>query len=289
MAINIRTTILTLLMAGIFCLPATAADDTSDIEKRLANVERLLQNQGLLDLWEQLHKLQSEVAKLRGQLEVTQHELQKLKEKQRRLYNDLDSRLQALGKQSRSAPGEPPLGNLASDQSAAPPVEGTEGETLTLSTVNATKRESGTSTSGEEPDTLPGPGTDTSAADPIEIQTAYQSAFRLLKEAEYGQAITAFDTFLHDYPDSQYADNARYWLGEAYFVTRQFGRAIAEYVKLIEDFPASNKAPSALLKIGHSYRELGQTEDARRYYQDVIDKYPGSSAAKEAGKELKQS
>lgn len=278
-----RLALIALLLSGTTCFQVIAEETTPDIEKRVADLERLLQNQGLLDLWEQLHALQSELAKLRGQLEVNNHEIKQLKEKQRKLYNDLDSRLQTLSKQANEikSQGEPSLGENSSSQASS--IAGTEGESLTIESV---KQPAGT---GEAIESLPESGAaETGRPDPVEIQSAYQSAFRLLKQAEYDQAITAFSLFLQEYPNSQYADNARYWMGEAYFVTRRFGQAITEYLTLLDDFPDSRKAPVAMLKIGHSYRELGQSEESKQYYRMLVEKYPDTSAAKDAARELEQ-
>jgi tol-pal system protein YbgF len=278
-----RLALLALLLSGTTGFQAIAEETTPDIEKRVADLERLVHNQGLLDLWEQLHALQSELAKLRGQLEVNNHEIKQLKEKQRKLYNDLDSRLQTLSKQANEiiSQGEPSLGENSSNQASS--IAGTEGESLT---IESAKQPAGT---GEAIESLPESGAaETGRPDPVEIQSAYQSAFRLLKQAEYDQAITAFSLFLQEYPNSQYADNARYWMGEAYFVTRRFGQAITEYRTLLDDFPDSRKAPVAMLKIGHSYRELGQSEESKKYYRMLVEKYPDTSAAKDAARELEQ-
>ncbi len=278
-----RLALIALLLSGTICFQAIAEETTPDIERRVADLERLLQNQGLLDLWQQLHTLQSELAKLRGQLEVSNHEIKQLREKQRKLYNDLDSRLQTLSKQANEikSQGEPSLGENSSNQVSS--IAGTEVESLTIESVKQPVR------TGEAIESLPKSGAaETGRPDPVEIQSAYQSAFRLLKQAEYDQAITAFSLFLQEYPNSQYADNARYWMGEAYFVTRRFGQAITEYRTLLDDFPDSRKAPVAMLKIGHSYRELGQNEESKQYYRMLVEKYPDTSAAKDAARELEQ-
>ncbi len=278
-----RLALISLVLFVTAGFQAIAEEATPDIERRVADLERLLQNQGLLDLWEQLHALQSELAKLRGQLEVNNHEIKQLKEKQRKLYNDLDSRLQTLSKQANEikSQGGPSLGENSSNQASS--IAGREGESLTIESVKQPAE------TGEAIESLPESGAaETGRQDTVEIQSAYQSAFRLLKQAEYDQAITAFSLFLQEYPNSQYADNARYWMGEAYFVTRRFGQAITEYRALLDDFPDSRKAPVAMLKIGHSYRELGQSEESKQYYRMLIEKYPDTSAAKDAARELEQ-
>ena len=153
-----------------------------------------------------------------------------------------------------------------------------------------------TDTQTEPPavDTGPGiaeqpPAATVSEDDALKAQADYQEAFLLLKKADYNQAINAFDTFLHKYPDSQYSDNAQYWMGEAYYVTRRFNEAITEYMKLVTNYPNSQKVPNSLLKIGYSYFELGQRDEARKVLEDLINKFPGTTAAQDAQERLKKS
>src|SRR3989344_2498142 len=87
-------------------------------------------------------------------------------------------------------------------------------------------------------------------------------------------------------PQSALRDNARYWLGEAYYVVRDFRQALTEFSRLINDHPKSLKAPDALLKIGYSHYELGEWAKARENLNQVIARYPGQPAAKSAEQRL---
>ena len=46
------------------------------------------------------------------------------------------------------------------------------------------------------------------------------------------------------------ADNAQYWLGEAYYVNKSFPEAQAAFQRVVDKYPQSRKRPDALLKIG---------------------------------------
>ena len=284
--------------AGGRAVPVTEPSSPAQIEQRLENIERLLQNQSLLDMLQQIQRLQQEVTNLRGQLEVNNYELENLKEKQRKLYNDIDNRLQQLAGQGQSTDSNmetteaysPPLEVITPTESVTPAGNSAD-SSLTVENVPATSEIEQTGVSETEPGTesLPVIAEKPVADNPLEIQAHYQEAFRLLKQADYDQAITAFDRFLGKYPDSQYSDNAQYWLGEAYYVTRRFDAAITEYMKLISNYPQSQRVPNSLLKIGYSYFELGQPEEAKKVLQSLMDKYPGSSAAADAATRLKGS
>lgn len=292
------------------------------IEARLDNIERQLQNQGLLDMLQQIQRLQQEVTDLRGQIEVNSHKLGALEDKQRKLYTDIDNRLQRIGQQNSNANNAeaetvepPPLTTIKPAETAVP--AGNEAESsLTVENV-ATDTQTETTDTQTEPETQAKPDTqaeteiqtepepvttvDTGAEtlqppaatvtedDALKAQANYQQAFSLLKKADYDQAISAFDTFLRKYPDSQYSDNAQYWMGEAYYVTRRFNEAITEYMKLVTNYPDSQKVPNSLLKIGYSYLELGQRDQARKVLEDLINRYPGTNAAQDAQEKLNKS
>ena len=268
---------------------------SAQLEQRVENIEKLLQNQGLLDLFQQLESLQREVANLRGQMELNSHELEKLKDQQQKLYSDVDNRLRKLDGQgvneSPVAGSEvPPLQEMTPTDPLTP--AGNNAETA-LTIERITPDTSSELTEIEEiatTESLPAVETDVAKpADPLEAQTSYQSAFNLLKQAEYNKAIDAFDKFLNKYPESQYSENAQYWMAEALYVTRRYNEAITEYMKLVSTYPQSQRMPNSLLKIGYSYYELGQSDEAQKILQGLIQKFPGTTAARDAEDRLKLS
>ena len=89
-------------------------------------------------------------------------------------------------------------------------------------------------------------------------------------------------------PDSPLASNAQYWLGEAYYVTREYQSAIAAFEKVATGWPDSRKAPDALVKIGFTQAALGRNADARATLEDVTRRYPGTEAAQLATERLKR-
>lgn len=109
---------------------------------------------------------------------------------------------------------------------------------------------------------------------------AYQAAFNTLREGRYGAAASAFNEFLDQWGDGDFAANARYWLGEAHYVSRDFDLALDNFERVLADFPDSNKAPDALLKIGYTQYELGEHDAARETLEQVKNEYAGSSVAR---------
>lgn len=116
----------------------------------------------------------------------------------------------------------------------------------------------------------------------------YEAAFELLKQQQYEAAGVAFQQFLTSFPNSQLADNAQYWLAEAYYVTDKFEEALIQFQIVISGYPRSRKIPDALLKIGYSNYELGRWDGARAALEIVRDDHADSTAARLADQRLKR-
>ena len=123
---------------------------------------------------------------------------------------------------------------------------------------------------------------------PQEAEKYYRSAFKLLKESQYDQALLAFKSFLKDYPDSAFSNNAQYWIGEANYVMQNYEIAINEYQALLNTYPNSQKISHALLKIGYSYAELGNVADAKKILKEVIRQYPDTTVSRLANERLRK-
>lgn len=66
------------------------------LEKRIQSLEALVNSQGLLEMQNQVELLKQDIAQLKGDLEVTTHQLEQMQRKQNELYLDLDTRLRRL-------------------------------------------------------------------------------------------------------------------------------------------------------------------------------------------------
>jgi tol-pal system protein YbgF len=119
-------------------------------------------------------------------------------------------------------------------------------------------------------------------------QAAYLAALDSLKSGKYPDAIASLQQFLATYPKSDLADNAEYWLGEAYYVSRDFPKAATAFRTVLDQWPNSRKAPDALLKLGYTQYEMKQYADARTTLTDVTKRFPDSNAAHLATDRLQQ-
>jgi len=114
----------------------------------------------------------------------------------------------------------------------------------------------------------------------------YRAAVDLVKSGSYADAIAALRAFVQHYPRHDYADNAQYWIGEAFYAQKDYPHALAEFRATIETYPRGNKVPDALLKVGYCYAALGQADKARAVLEQVVSLYPKSEPAALAAKRL---
>ncbi len=136
----------------------------------------------------------------------------------------------------------------------------------------------------------PGTGASSAAADVAtgDDQAAYNGAFEKLKAGSYGDAIVGFQELMERYPASALLDNAQYWIGEAYYVTRDYGQAAAAFRAVGDRWPASRKAPDALLKLGYTQFEQKHLTEARATLRQVVERFPDSDAARLAQERLQK-
>jgi tol-pal system protein YbgF len=273
--------------AALFALPARAAlfDDEEarrrieqtnlrlaqvqkQIEDRLGAIEQQLKNQGLVELFTQVEQLKSEFAKLRGQIEVLNHESEQTQKRQRDLYIDLDSRLRKL----EGGPGAnvPPAasGAPAPVPAAATPPSPIAGTLAPPPPVASS---------------APAPGGGDAAA--IE-QRAYDVALDQFKAGSYPAAIASFNAFVKNYGKSPLAPSAYYWIGNSQFALKDYRGAIATQRQLVAAFPGNSKVPDALLNVATSQFELNDAAASRRTLEELIAKYPQSEAAIKARQRL---
>jgi tol-pal system protein YbgF len=119
-----------------------------------------------------------------------------------------------------------------------------------------------------------------------EAASEYRAAVELVRTGQHDRAVTALRAFIANHPRHDYADNAQYWLGEAFYATKDFARALIEFRAVIETYPRGNKVPDALLKVGYCYQAMGQTAKARAVLEQVVNLYPKTEPAALAAKRL---
>jgi tol-pal system protein YbgF len=244
------------------CSTLSPAEDpvalrVQDLEARLIRIERVVENQSLVQLSSEIERLRSETTALRGELETLRFETENSDSRQRELYVDVDRRLQSLETAPQAFNAPPPSAPFGAPSAGAP--------------------SAGVPSQPAAPVPARPAGSD---------QQNYQAAFDMISARRYAEAGTAFQTFLSQFPTSPLADNAQYWLAETYYVRGQFDTALPEFRKVLEQYPQSAKLPDALLKVGYCQIELGDNAAARTSLQEVMRQYPDTTAARLASQRL---
>lgn len=216
------------------------------MEERVGQMENTARSQGV-GVLSQLDALKSELATLRGQIEVHAHDIETTQKRQRDLYVDLDSRLRKLEN----------VGGVAAD------------------------------TSGQADSAKPASSDQTPAGTVVADESkAYDAALALFKAGNYQGAIDGFQSFVGAHPSSQLVPRAYYWIGNSYFNLRDYKNAIANQQKLVNQYPSSPKVPDALLNIASCQQGLGDAAAAKKTLGIIVAKYPLSNAADLAKKRL---
>ncbi|MCW8091493.1 tol-pal system protein YbgF [Alteromonas sp. ASW11-130] len=215
---------------------------TGTVEQRIAVLERMVDSRTQMQhrLQQHLDAMQEEIDELRGAVEVHTNQLEKVLERQRELYLEIDKRVEAL-KQAGVVPISPSedIGAVSSQPVVRPSVN-------------------------QEDES-----------------TAYDNAVNLiLQSREYDKAIPAFQAFIQRFPNSQYAPNAHYWLGQLLFNKQEWAQAQEQFEIVSNRFANSSKRADALLKLGVIAERQDNPGQARQFYQQVIEMYPNSSARK---------
>lgn len=275
------------------------------LDARIVELESTIKSQGLLDLFTQIEALKSDIAKLRGQIEVLSNEMESTQKRQRDLYVDLDTRMrkaETAQQQAAAAAAAAAAATAAATAAAAaavgvpvpgtvlPPPAGAAGPAT--GAPEAAAAQPGPMVPGVSP-TGPAAVAPGLAARPAGLaaeitaeQRTYDAALDQFKSGNYGASLQSFVNFVRTYPRSPLAPSAQYWVGNAHYALKDYRSAIASQRQLIGMYPDSQKIPDALLNISSSQIELADTAGARRTLDELVQRYPASEAADRAKKRL---
>lgn len=107
----------------------------ADLKKRVVAIEAIVQGGGLADMQNQIEALKQDVANLKGDLEVAQHNLDATQTRQKDLYTDTDTRLRRIESVPAPTPANAAPANPSAQPVAQPAVE--EKDVTALADANA--------------------------------------------------------------------------------------------------------------------------------------------------------
>jgi len=214
------------------------------------------------ELFNQLQSMQQQIERQQGAIEVLQNDVARMKQENLERYQDLDRRIG-----TGAAPAATPENSSTGGNLNAPVAAAGAGAGAAAAQAPA---------AGSEP------------ADPAKEKLYYDAAFDLIKAKDFDKASQAFAAFLRKYPNSQYAGNAQYWLGEVNLAKGDLQGAGQAFAKVSQLYPKHAKVPDSLYKLADVERRLGHTDRVKGILQQVVSQYPGTSAAQLAQRDLQR-
>lgn len=249
-----KSVLLTALLLAGQAMAAAPVEDLGggSADERIAKLERILKakQQTDFDMQRRLDSLQQEVLDLRGLTEQQNYQINQMLERQRKLYEE--------------------IANLQAAPVAKPNVVAAGTDTVVSTTPSAVAQPAGEVVEASLNETA-----------------TYENAINLvLKERKYDEAISAFRSFIKQFPGSNYTDNANYWLGQLLYNKNELDEARGAFTVVVEKYPDSSKRGDSLVKLGLIAEKKGDTVGAKNLYRKVVKEYANSAAARIAQQQL---
>jgi TolA-binding protein len=220
------------------------------------DAESLRRSQGELLL--QIEQLRQETQALRGLMEELSYQLGQMSSDQKTRYLDLDQRLGELVRIQKEAVA-----------------------TSSMPTSTRATADSATGGVGEA-------GAQASVSNDISDQDAYNSAFQLIRERKFEEALVAMDSFIRAYPDSELVLDARFWRGQVFDVLGRDEEAIEAFKSLTLVAPDYRRILQVKVKLGKLLIKNQDVMNGRKILQEVITQAPESVEAGLASRELEK-
>ena len=257
--------------------------------------------ESIIQIYQRLENLEKQTRELHGENEVLKHQIDQLKDVQKKGFLNVDERIDELAaslKEKASPDAEKKTdtteNNSSSEQAevkvvekpasdAEPEVkeetvpEKPEDEKPQLEKAEEKKPEANSQIEeGKLEDTKTA---NKSIREPTAYEKeTYQAAFNKMNSSPTA-ATKAFEEYIKMQPESPLAANAQYWIGEIMYSHNNYKGAVQEFIKVLQKYKYSNKAPDAAIKLGYSFYALKNWAYARRTFEDVLKYFPENKNA----------
>lgn len=297
---------------GLFCVSATPALAQSDVQTRMKRLENEIEtlsravykgetppagafssptaDAARAATENRMNQLETQLREMTGQLEQQSYEIKMLKE-QLESAKAASSAGTTMNQMGRPFGTSPLSGSIYGDAGSTPPQPAVQ-------TGNGMQQITAAPVTGSAPYTAqpnqlgtlsqtPGSSTYNPPAgnDPSAV---YEAAFALVKDGSYGQAEAGLKDFINRFPDHTLTPNARYWLGETYYVRKDYPQAARVFAEAYQQAPKGPKGPDNLLKLGLSLAGMGNKKDACIALNQLQTEYGGTAnpVIDRAGREM---
>ena len=252
----IRIPLLTVLLAGCATTPPPEEDPVflklTDLEARLIRVERVIDNQSLIELVTRVDLLQSEIQTVRGETETLAFQTDNAAERQRDLYVDIDGRLQEL--ELAVAQLQIALEELISEEEAPPPpilLPGSDQDNYqsAFEVLRNSDYEEAARAFVQFLAVFP--------SSPLADNAQYWLAETYYVQRQYMAALPAFQLVVDEYPGSSKLPDALLKIGYCNYELQQWDAARDSLERVIREFPATTAARLATQRLERILQEQG--------------------------------
>lgn len=121
----------------------------------------------------------------------------------------------------------------------------------------------------------------------MSAETTYQNAYRDLQSNQLDLALQEFTDYLKYFPNTDYAPNAQYYIGDIYLRKGDTDNAIAAFDAVLERFSENSKTPDARYMKGRALVQAGKPTAAAQEFREIVKRYPDREVAAKAKAQLK--
>jgi len=193
-----------------------------------------------------------------GELESRLISIEELLERELRQSEQLKTKLDALAVAIHTE------GGVTSKNTSKNTAKNTSKPTAKSAAKTTTKTDS-----KPDPDPKPEPKPEVFTLPKGTPQQQYKFATDLLLKKQYSTATKALNAFIVAHPKNGLVANARYWLGEAYYVQGDYQTAVQTFAAAYKDDEKGAKAEDNLLKMALSLRKLGNKDESCKVFASL--------------------
>jgi tol-pal system protein YbgF len=228
------------LIAGGCALTPPAEDPVliklTELERRLQSIERVVQNQSLVNLTQQVAAVERRDDELQGRVEELEHNADSTGERQRQLYVDLDTRIQEMETaiRARNSVSVMDGGNLPPGQLPVPSGSDRDNYNAAFELLKEQRYEPAASAFKQFLVTFP----DSGLAD----NAQYWLAESHYVTQQFEKALLAFEIVISKYADSRKVPDALLKMGYCNYELKRWDAAKEALSRVQSDYPETTAA-----------------------------------------------
>lgn len=237
-----RVSITVLLFAAAGCSVLTPPGEDpvqiklAEIEQRLGAIERVMQNQSLVELSQQVSAMERRADELSGNAETLAHDAETTAERQRSLYADLDARIQSLERALQTGGTRNVLdgGTLSPGQLPVPGGSDRDNYQAAFELVKEQRYEPAALAFKQFLISFPDSG--------LAANAQYWLAESYYVTQKYRDALSAFKIVIDDYPSSRKVADALLKMGYCNYELKSWDAAKVALNRVQADYPDTTAA-----------------------------------------------